>query len=833
MTRFAVGKGYDIVGGAKLEDGVVCRPAAEVVNNVNPCEPKLTPTPGRDNSATGPVESEHPSHETLAAVLENISDGFIAVDGDWRITYINNSSRKTVGETEVVGMSLWQVYPELSGTLEGYRKAARERVAVEFENYYKPWNRWFEIRVYPSTGKGLSIFFRDITERKRGAEQLRDLKLAMETQIADLRNLQNLNRLNEERFRMAAGGEGITLYEQDADLRYTWLYPLPAEHSGTLGRSDSEIFKGPEGESLENWKREVMRAGTSQRREVTAPIANGARTFDISIVARRDHTGRIIGVAGASLDVTDRNRALNASRQLAAIVESSEDAIISENLQGTITSWNKAAERIFGYAAEDVLGKSTAMLIPAEHGAEQTDWMDKVVNGDRVGNYETIRQRKDGALINVSISVSPLRNEAHQIVGVSKILRDISDRKRREEQERAIYELAMRVNRAAAMSEIFDAALPAIMRSQLADRVAVLIYDNEGKMRFRGARGLSQEYQRAVEGHSPWKGHEPDPKPVCIDDVAVAPLDEHLRAAFQKEGIRALAFIPITYEGQLLGKFVIYYNAPHPFTPAETRPVETMATQVAFAIQRQMAEQKLEQLVDERTISLREAVQQMEEFSYTISHDLRAPLRAMQVYSEALLEDYSAGMPPEGVRYLKRVAENATRLDKMILDVLSFSRIARGNHTMERVALDKLVREIVQHYPEMQPPSAELNIAPLADVVGHEPSLTQVISNLLGNAVKFVAPGVKPQVKVWTENGGPDVRLFVEDNGIGIPQKYMHLLFNMFERMHPDLPYEGTGVGLAIVRKAVERMGGQFGVESKPGAGSKFWIKLPATNTIK
>ena len=223
-------------------------------------------------------------------------------------------------------------------------------------------------------------------------------------------------------------------------------------------------------------------------------------------------------------------------------------------------------------------------------------------------------------------------------------------------------------------------------------------------------REVSEKYQKAVEGHTPWKRDDPDPRPVYIDDTATAPLDKQLRTVIKAEGIRALAFIPITYEGQLLGKFMVYYNSPHRFTPAEIRPAQTIATQVAFAIQRQQTEQRLERLVDDRTASLREAVQQMEEFSYTISHDLRAPLRAMQVYSQALLDDFSKSLPADAVHYLKRLADNASRLDKMILDVLSFSRIARGNHAMEHVALDKLVREIVQHYPEMHQPDADLQI---------------------------------------------------------------------------------------------------------------------------
>jgi signal transduction histidine kinase len=163
----------------------------------------------------------------------------------------------------------------------------------------------------------------------------------------------------------------------------------------------------------------------------------------------------------------------------------------------------------------------------------------------------------------------------------------------------------------------------------------------------------------------------------------------------------------------------------------------------------------------------------------------------------------------------------------MVTDVLTFSRVSRAEVQLHPIALDKLVRDVIQQYPAMQAPRAVIDVAGLHSVHGHEPSLTQIVSNLLNNAVKFVAPGVAPHVQVWTEATGGNVRLFVRDNGIGIKPEYQGRLFRMFERVHPDLPYEGTGVGLAIVRKAANRMGGEVGLSSDGVTGALFWVQLP------
>jgi signal transduction histidine kinase len=239
--------------------------------------------------------------------------------------------------------------------------------------------------------------------------------------------------------------------------------------------------------------------------------------------------------------------------------------------------------------------------------------------------------------------------------------------------------------------------------------------------------------------------------------------------------------------------------------------------------------EELEETVNERTAKLREMIAQLEAFSYSISHDMRGPLRAMQQYSKILLEDCSPELTPEACDYLNRIARGADRLDKLIQDVLTYSRAARNSMPLSTVDLDKLVNDIVQQYPTFQAPRAEIQVAgPLPKVQGNEASLTQCISNLLGNAVKFVPRGTQPHVRVYTGEQNGSVRVWVEDNGIGIAPENQQRIFNIFERVNGDSEYEGTGIGLSIVKKTIERMGGDVGVESKLGNGSRFWIRLPA-----
>jgi signal transduction histidine kinase len=219
----------------------------------------------------------------------------------------------------------------------------------------------------------------------------------------------------------------------------------------------------------------------------------------------------------------------------------------------------------------------------------------------------------------------------------------------------------------------------------------------------------------------------------------------------------------------------------------------------------------------------------MEEFSETVSHDLRASLRAMQLFCQALLDDYASRLDEVGINYLERIREASLRLERLVNDLLTLARSRESFSPLLLTHIDAeaLIRQYIAQNPNLQKPYARVALlGPIALVCAHEGLLLQCVANLLNNAAKFVAPGRRPDIRIWSELNGPNVRLWFKDNGIGIPSGQKHRLFRKFQRVHRQDAYEGTGLGLSIVRKAAERMGGSVGVESTLGKGSSFWIEL-------
>jgi signal transduction histidine kinase/CHASE3 domain sensor protein len=267
-----------------------------------------------------------------------------------------------------------------------------------------------------------------------------------------------------------------------------------------------------------------------------------------------------------------------------------------------------------------------------------------------------------------------------------------------------------------------------------------------------------------------------------------------------------------------------------------TALLDEVADQLTIALQQERLRRdierhsaELEQRVDERTAALAAANAELEAFGYSVAHDLRAPVRAMQSFAAAIVEDYADQLEPLGQEYAQRIVAAGERMEQLIDDLLTYSRLSRAELSFGVVAVRQVLDDALAQLAETIAASgASIRIEePLPVVVAHRTTLVQVLANLLANAITFVAPGVTPAITVRSTVSGRVVRIEMQDNGVGIAPEHQERIFRVFERLHGVEQYPGTGIGLAIVRKGVERMRGRAGVESRLGAGSTFWIELP------
>ena len=231
-----------------------------------------------------------------------------------------------------------------------------------------------------------------------------------------------------------------------------------------------------------------------------------------------------------------------------------------------------------------------------------------------------------------------------------------------------------------------------------------------------------------------------------------------------------------------------------------------------------------------RALSLSEANKEMEAFSYSIAHDLRAPLRAMEGLTHALVEDYGDQLDETAREYGRRIRQAAQRMDQMIRELLTYSQLNLAELPVTPVRLDLVIKDMLaQLQHDIRSLSPQITTRRLRKTVsGHHAILVQVCANLVSNAIKFVPANVTPRVHISAENREERIRVWVEDNGIGIAPEHQERIFRVFERLHNSDHYSGTGIGLAIVRKGIQRLGGQVGLESEEGKGTKFWVELPA-----
>jgi len=517
-------------------------------------------------------------------------------------------------------------------------------------------------------------------------------------------------------------------------------------------------------------------------------------------------------------------RAQQRARHMALIVESSEDAIVGKDLSGRITSWNQGAERLYGYTSGEVLGKSVSVLFPPGRSEELAEFLERLKRGVRIETYETVRIRKDGQPISVSIGVFPVRNEVGTLIGGSAIARDLREAKKQEERLQLLSETAAGMLRAENPDAMLRDLFAKIRGPLRLDTYFNFMVNEPGDaLRLESYAGITPE---AAEGVGRLQFDQEicgqvalERRPIVRTHIQDA---QDSRALLVKSfGIRVYACNPLLAGDKLLGTLSFASRTRDTFDPAELEFLKTVSNYVAVAYERI------------RWVGqLREADRRKDEFLATLAHELRNPLAPIRNAIQIL----KAKGPPEpelvwGREVIDRQVQHMTRLLEDLLDV---SRISHNKLELRREKVE--LAELIRHAVETSRPAIEAGGHDLTLELSREPvfinvdpvRVAQVFSNLLSNAAKYTRSG--GHIRVIEERKGSDVVVTVEDDGVGISRDMLPFVFEMFSQAQRMLENSqgGLGIGLSLVRSILELHGGSIEARSDgPGTGSRFIVRLP------
>jgi PAS domain S-box-containing protein len=521
---------------------------------------------------------------------------------------------------------------------------------------------------------------------------------------------------------------------------------------------------------------------------------------------------------GLELRVAERTAELNAANgqlkvtgestaRLAAIVESSEDAIIGKDLSGKVSTWNKSAEKIFGYTALEMIGEPITRLIPPDLRDEEERVLNMVMQGQATGHFQTVRLAKGGRLVDVAMTVSPIKDASGHIIGASKVARDITGSLRT---ETALGASELRYRR------LFESAKDGIL---ILDAETGMVVDVNPFLITTLGFSREQFLEKAI-----WElGFFKD---IWANAEKFAELKE-------KEYVR-YEHLPLkTIDGQSMEvEFVsnVYLVNGSKVIQCNIRDV-TARRKAEDAVQQ--LNENLEQRVSERTTQLEAANKELDAFSYSVSHDLRAPLRAVDGFSQAMLEDYGAQLPEEGQRYLRTIREGTHRMGALIDDLLTFSRLSRLPLQSRQVDTGELVRGAIGELDFLREGrQVEVRVDDLPPCHGDPALLKQVWLNLLSNAFKYTRRCHLAVIEVGCAKEANEDVYFVRDNGTGFDMRYADKLFGVFQRLHRAEEFEGTGVGLAIVHRIIHRHGGRVWAEAAVDGGATFYFTLEGESQL-
>ena len=510
----------------------------------------------------------------------------------------------------------------------------------------------------------------EIAERKRAEQALKESLAARESAVKEL--AEQKFALDQHAIVAVTDLQGTITYVND---RFSAINLYSREEA--IGRNYRIVNSGYHPKEFFQKMYDTLGKGRVWHGEIRNRAKDGSIFWvAATTVPLLDSGGKPRQYITIRTDITARKRLEEVREHLAAVVESSDDAIISKTLNGMVTAWNSGAERLFGYSSAESVGKPMDRLLPLERATEESDILARIARGERVDHFETVRVRKDGKRVDISATISPVKDSSGAIVGVAKIARDITQRK--------------------------------------------------------------------------------------TSEVEILKLND-----------------------------------------------------------------ELEEKVKLRTAQLEAANKELETFSYSVSHDLRAPLRHISGFSQLLVEEFGANLAPGARHYLDRIQAGTQNMGVLVDELLHLARVGRHALNRRTTNLKELVAEVITLLlPESEGRQVEWAISDLSTAQCDPVLVRQIFQNLLSNALKFTRPRAQAVIEVSCREEDGQPVFMVRDNGIGFNMKYVDKLFGVFQRLHRAEDFEGTGIGLATVQRIVHKHGGQVWAEGELDKGAAFYFTL-------
>jgi PAS domain S-box-containing protein len=529
--------------------------------------------------------------------------------------------------------------------------------------------------------------------------------------------------------------------------------------------------------------RKIARGEFVDHYETNRVRKDGSRVhISLTLSPTKDPDGNVMGILKIARDITVRRKAEEIQARMADIINLSDDAIITKTLQGIVTSWNHGAEKIFGYSKQEVIGKNVSLLIPPGKRDEEPEIIEKVSKGNYINHYETQRLRKDGTLVHISLSVSPIKDSSGAVTGILKIARDVTLRQEAEETQR---------------------------------RLASIINFSDDGIVSKNLDGIITSWNAGAEKIFGYSSEEVIGKPITI---IIPPEKLHeepeiLRKIRSGEYIHHYVTDRVRKDGSIV-------HISLTVSPIKDRNGKVTGIS---KIARDITEQK------KKEMEIKFLNQELEAFNYSVAHDLRSPLRSILNYSQMLQERYGPVLEQDGGQIIERIIRKSQRMDVLIHDLLMLSRLGRKELHKTDIDVESMVREIVDELKAQSNLALpDIRFRDLGHAYGDKSLLKQVWENLISNAIKYSRKKDVATIEIGTTTANNSVTYYIKDNGVGFDMKYADKLFSPFQRLHNTSDYEGTGIGLAIVQQIISKHGGNTWAEGKAGEGATFYFSLPA-----